>query len=91
MPMEMILFAILISNLNFLKFVKILITPIMENLFVILGMLGAWEIIGIIAILLVLFGGRKIPELFKGLGQGIKEFKKASSDNSEKEDQKEQK
>ena len=63
----------------------------MENLFVILGMLGAWEIIGIIAILLVLFGGRKIPELFKGLGQGIKEFKKASSDDSAKEDQKEKK
>lgn len=55
----------------------------MENLFVILGMFGAWEIIAIVAVLLVLFGGKKIPELMKGLGQGIKEFKKASRDESE--------
>ncbi|MGE0088438.1 MAG: twin-arginine translocase TatA/TatE family subunit [Bacteroidales bacterium] len=54
----------------------------MENLFVILGMFGAWEIIAIVAVLLVLFGGKKIPELMKGLGQGIKEFKKASKDET---------
>lgn len=52
----------------------------MENLFVILGVIGAWEIIAIVVVLLVLFGGKKIPELMKGLGQGIKEFKKASKD-----------
>ncbi|MDX9696136.1 MAG: twin-arginine translocase TatA/TatE family subunit [Bacteroidales bacterium] len=52
----------------------------MENLFVILGMFGAWEIIAIVVVLLVLFGGKKIPELMKGLGQGIKEFKKATKD-----------
>jgi len=56
----------------------------MENLFIILGMFGAWEIIAIVAVLLVLFGGKKIPELMKGLGQGIKEFKKASRDEPEK-------
>jgi sec-independent protein translocase protein TatA len=55
----------------------------MENLFVILGMFGAWEIIAIVAVLLVFFGGKKIPELMKGLGQGIKEFKKASKNNSD--------
>lgn len=54
----------------------------MENLFVILGVIGAWEIIAIVVVLLVLFGGKKIPELMKGLGQGIKEFKKASKDES---------
>jgi len=42
--------------------------------------LGMPEILGILVVVLVLFGARKIPELAKGLGQGIKEFKKASSD-----------
>jgi len=38
------------------------------------------EVLGILVIVLVLFGAKKIPELAKGLGQGIKEFKKASHD-----------
>ena len=37
--------------------------------------LGAWEIVAIIAVVLLLFGGKKIPELMRGLGRGIKEFK----------------
>jgi sec-independent protein translocase protein TatA len=41
-------------------------------------MLGWPEIIGILVIVLVLFGAKKLPELAKGLGSGIKEFKKAS-------------
>ena len=41
-------------------------------------MLGWPEIIGILIVVLVLFGAKKIPELAKGLGSGIKEFKKAS-------------
>lgn len=41
--------------------------------------LGATEIIMIILGILILFGGRKIPELMRGLGSGIKEFKQASS------------
>lgn len=40
--------------------------------------LGPMEIILVVAVLLLLFGGKKIPELMRGLGQGIKEFKKAS-------------
>ena len=40
--------------------------------------LGPTEIILIIAVLLLLFGGKKIPELMRGLGKGMKEFKKAS-------------
>ena len=40
--------------------------------------LGGGEIVLILALVLILFGARKLPELAKGLGQGIKEFKKAS-------------
>ena len=49
-----------------------------------LGMIGAPQIILIIAVVLLLFGGRKIPELMKGLGSGIKEFKKATKEEEEK-------
>jgi sec-independent protein translocase protein TatA len=44
----------------------------------ILGGLGAPEIIIILVIVLLMFGGKKIPELMKGLGRGIKDFKDAS-------------
>ena len=55
----------------------------------ILGIIGGQEIIIIALILLLLFGGRKIPELMKGLGKGIKEFKDASKGvNGEKEEDK---
>lgn len=40
--------------------------------------LGPTEIILIVVVVVLLFGGRKIPELMKGLGQGMREFKKAS-------------
>jgi sec-independent protein translocase protein TatA len=43
-----------------------------------MGNLGATEIILILLVVVLLFGGRKIPELMKGIGQGMKEFKKAS-------------
>lgn len=44
---------------------------------VLLGILGGQEIILILIVVLVLFGGRKIPELMRGIGQGVKEFNKA--------------
>jgi len=42
--------------------------------------LGPWEIIIIFIVILLVFGGKKLPELAKGLGEGIKEFKKATND-----------
>ena len=42
------------------------------------GWFGGWEIILILAVVLILFGAKKLPELAKGLGTGIKEFKKAT-------------
>ncbi len=45
-----------------------------------MGRLGLPEILLIIGVLLLLFGGKKIPELMKGLGSGIKEFKNAAKD-----------
>lgn len=55
------------------------------------AMPGGIELIIIVLVLLLLFGGRKIPELMKGLGKGIKEFKDASKedDNGKKIEEKE--
>lgn len=44
-----------------------------------MGNLGMTEILLILVVVVLLFGGRKIPELMKGIGQGMKEFKKASN------------
>ncbi len=53
----------------------------MSLLFILLlGMPGTPELILIAAVLLLLFGGKKIPELMKGLGKGISEFKKAKNE-----------
>ncbi|MFN8239325.1 MAG: twin-arginine translocase TatA/TatE family subunit [Bacteroidales bacterium] len=53
-----------------------------------MGKIGPLEIVLILLIVVLLFGGRKIPELMKGIGQGMKEFKKASQYDPE-EDKKE--
>lgn len=42
-----------------------------------MGMIGPWQIALLVVVVLLLFGGRKIPELMRGLGGGIKEFKDA--------------
>ena len=47
------------------------------------AMLGGWEIVLILAVVLILFGAKKLPELAKGLGTGIKEFKKATREVTE--------
>ena len=54
---------------------------ILSNIF--LGMIGAPQIILIVVAILLLFGGKKIPELMRGLGSGIKEFKDASKEEEE--------
>ena len=46
-----------------------------------MGNLGVTEILVILAIVLLLFGGKKIPELMKGLGSGVKEFKNAAKED----------
>ena len=51
-----------------------------SNALLFLGGLGPWEFMAIIAVILLLFGGKKIPELAKGLGKGLKEFRNATKD-----------
>ena len=43
-------------------------------------MLGTWEIVAIVLVVLLLFGGKKIPELMKGLGKGVKSFKQGMNE-----------
>ncbi|GGD50005.1 twin-arginine translocase TatA/TatE family subunit [Muriicola marianensis] len=43
--------------------------------------IGPWQIAVIVVLVLLLFGGKKIPELMRGLGSGIKEFKDASKED----------
>jgi sec-independent protein translocase protein TatA len=53
-----------------------------------MGTFGATEIILILVVVVLLFGGRKIPELMKGIGQGMKEFKKASNVDDDVDEEK---
>ena len=55
----------------------------MNFLGIFLGMVGPWQIGLIVLAILLLFGGKKIPEMMRGLGGGIKEFKKASKDEED--------
>ena len=47
---------------------------------VILLAVGPWQIVLIVLVVLLMFGGKKIPELMKGLGKGIREFKKGKEE-----------
>jgi sec-independent protein translocase protein TatA len=49
---------------------------------IIFGWLNMWEIVLILALAILLFGARKLPELARGLGKGIREFKKASREDA---------
>lgn len=49
--------------------------------------IGPWQIVLIVVIVLLLFGGKKIPELMRGLGSGIKEFKDASKEDTDENNQ----
>jgi sec-independent protein translocase protein TatA len=48
-----------------------------------MGIPGGWELLLIVGVVLLLFGGKKIPELAKGLGKGIKDFKQAVNEDDE--------
>jgi len=50
---------------------------------------GPWQIAVVVVLVLLLFGGKKIPELMRGLGSGIKEFKDASKEDDKLEEKKE--
>ena len=56
-----------------------------------MGRFGPTEIILILAVILLMFGGKKIPELMKGLGTGIKEFKNAAKEEAPAEKKEETK
>jgi len=47
---------------------------------ILLGIVGPWQIVLVVLVVLLMFGGKKIPELMKGLGKGISEFKKGKND-----------
>ncbi|MCK4881211.1 MAG: twin-arginine translocase TatA/TatE family subunit [Bacteroidales bacterium] len=47
--------------------------------------IGVWQIVVIVLLILLMFGGRKIPELMRGVGQGLQEFKKATAENTDDE------
>ena len=53
-----------------------------------MGDIGFTEILLILLVVVLLFGGRKIPELMKGIGQGMKEFKKASKYDPDEDEKK---
>ena len=42
--------------------------------------LGPWEIVLVVLVIIILFGGKKIPELARGLGKGLQEFRKTTND-----------
>ena len=52
------------------------------------GMMGPWQIGLIVLVVLLLFGGRKLPELMKGMGKGIRGFKDEMSGEGDKENEK---
>jgi sec-independent protein translocase protein TatA len=47
--------------------------------------IGPWQVVLVAVVILLLFGGKKIPELMKGLGSGIKEFKKGVKEEEDEE------
>ena len=55
---------------------------------ILLGVVGPWQIVLVVVVLMLFFGGKKIPELMRGLGQGMKEFKNAKDGlNEEKKEE----
>lgn len=65
------------------KVIFVVINTHTMNLSIILGSVGPFQIILIVVVLILLFGGKKLPELARGIGQGIKDFKKAKDESDE--------
>jgi len=61
------------------------------NLTILLGIPGIYQVLIILAVVLLLFGGRKIPELMKGLGKGIREFKDGMNPKEDSETEQDKK
>jgi sec-independent protein translocase protein TatA len=53
------------------------------SILIIAGVVGPWQIVLIVAVALLMFGGKKIPELMSGIGKGMKDFKKAIKEEDE--------
>lgn len=58
----------------------------MNTLFLFIGGLGGWEVLLIVGLVVLMFGAKKIPELAKGLGTGLREFKSATREQPEEEE-----
>jgi sec-independent protein translocase protein TatA len=57
----------------------------------IIAAIGVWQIVLIIALIVLFFGGKKIPELMRGLGKGVGEFKKGMKESAEEDSNEESK
>ena len=55
----------------------------MYNPFILLGMIGPWQIVPIVVSVLLIFGGKKIPELMSGIGKGARELKKGLNEDDD--------
>ena len=55
-----------------------------------MGVIGPWQLLVIVALVVIFFGGKKIPELMRGMGRGIKEFRNADDENNGKQSAKKQ-
>ncbi len=49
--------------------------------------IGVWQVVVVVLLVLLLFGGRKIPELMRGVGQGMREFKKATAGDDDDDEE----
>ena len=50
------------------------------NMSILLGVVGPWQVVLVVAAILLFFGGKKLPELMRGLGKGIREFQDAKNE-----------
>lgn len=62
----------------------------MYTLYLFIGGLGGWEVLLIVTLVVVLFGAKKIPELARGLGTGLREFKSATREMVEEKEENKQ-